>query len=198
MALSTGYVSWILVGPVPRWFTNPRAASLAPNIGVRVPKRSAALGSTQPLPWKKGSCQNCASHMPNLWDVQHIGRDPTAQIILFSVPVAPYVAFAHEEQEKNGIAPKQAPGMLRPDLRRLLKNSMRTQLATESRAPRRIALVRDIRLLLSPFRLAVEVTICSMLSDLVCSASHRVMIYFQFLIWETSSDGGCTCSPRPP
>ena len=60
-----------------------------------------------------------------------------------SALVTHYVAFTHEEQKKSGIVPRQAPAMLRPELTKLL-SSMRTHLAAESQAHRRIALARDI------------------------------------------------------
>lgn len=68
-----------------------------------------------------------------------------------SAIVAHYVAFAHGEQKKSAIAPKQAPEMLRPDLQRLL-TSTRTRLFMEKHRHHRIALARDIALFAAVFQ----------------------------------------------
>lgn len=59
-----------------------------------------------------------------------------------STVVAHYLAFSHREQSKSGITPKQAPVLLRPDLRTLLV-SIRNHLNTESTPTGGIALVGD-------------------------------------------------------
>lgn len=66
-----------------------------------------------------------------------------AGILAACLHVSQYFAFSYEEQNRCGISTNQAPALLRPDLN-ISMTSLRTRLASESLATRRLVLVRGI------------------------------------------------------
>ncbi|CAN0101716.1 unnamed protein product, partial [Sphacelaria rigidula] len=99
-----------------------------------------------------------------------------------SVPVTEYLAFSAAEQQKAGVATKQARPPLRPDLAAIVA-AIRTQLAETERPAESIALDRDIALFTVALRTAGrggDLTHMMASSVLWLPEDHGIFLTFRF------------------